>query len=101
MKNMNVRRWIMRNLFSVVLTNLIMILPMAASAQLQEAEFNGLSAWELTLGEAVQTDCKIELTSQKTGKIYCFSSENAKAFFERDIAGNAELANAGYKQLAE
>ena len=66
-----VRRWIMRNyLFSVVLTNLIMIFPMTASAQVAEAEFNGLSAWELTLGEAVQTDCKIELTSQKTGSIY-------------------------------
>ena len=91
----------MRNyLFSVVLTNLIMIFPMTASAQVAEAEFNGLSAWELTLGEAVQTDCKIELTSQKTGRIYCFSSENAKASFEKDIAGNAELANAEYKKLA-
>ena len=55
----------MRNyLFSVVLANLVMIFPMTASAQVAEAEFNGLSAWELTLGEAVQTDCKIELTSQ-------------------------------------
>ena len=91
----------MRNyLFSVVLTNLIMIFPMTASAQVAEAEFNGLSAWELMLGEAVQTDCKIELTSQKTGRIYCFSSENAKASFEKDMPGNAELANAEYKKLA-
>ena len=88
-------------LCSALWASLIMLLPMAASAQVPEPEFNGLSAWELTGGEAVQTDCSIELTSQDTGRIYCFSSEDAKAAFEQDMEGNIESAKAGYQQLAE
>ncbi len=87
--------------FSRVVTHLMLVLPMAASGQVQEPEFNGLSAWELMLGEAVQTDCSIESTNQTTGMIYCFSSEDAKAAFEQDMEGNAEVAKAGYMQLVE
>jgi hypothetical protein len=89
-----------RYLSFMVLTNLIMIFPTLVSAQVKDAEFNGLSSWELTFGEAVQTDCSIEIVSQKTGKIYCFSSESAKASFELDSEGNAEKARMGYKELA-
>lgn len=84
-----------------ILTCLFILVPIAVAAQVQEAEFNGLSAWELTFGNSVQTDCKTELVNQKTGQIFCFSSDAEKAAFEHDLEENIKRAKAGYMNLSD
>jgi hypothetical protein len=82
------------------LVNLVLLIPFTANGQVQDAEFGALSAWELTFGEAVQTDCSVELVSRETGQIYCFSSEAGKTAFEKDMKENIKRASAEYKNLA-
>jgi len=82
------------------LASLSLLIPLMVSGQVQDAEFGALSAWELSLGQAVQTDCSVELVSRKTGKIYCFTSEASKSAFQNDMGENIKRATVEYKNLA-
>lgn len=90
----------MRYSLVMFVAHLSLLIPLTTSGQVQKAQFSALSAWELTFGQAVQTDCSVELVSGKTGQIYCFSSEAGKAAFEKDLKENIRRANAEYKNLA-
>lgn len=61
-------------------------------------EFNGLSAWELAQGVAVQTICEIEWIDEATEKTYCFSSKEAKANFIRDARENVKKSTVAYER---
>jgi hypothetical protein len=86
----------MRSLVSIFATTCL--LATTVSAQ-NRVEFGGLSAWELTKGVEVQTDCEVELIDEVTDEVYCFSSEAAKRSFERNLEGNIVKAMAAYEQL--
>lgn len=56
---------------------------------------NGLANFELL----VETDCSVNWTDDKTGKTYCFSSENSKAQFMQDAENNLKKAEANFVEL--
>lgn len=59
-------------------------------------EFGDHCAWGLANGKKVKTDCSVNMKGPE-GKVYCFSSEDAKASFAKDAPGNLAKAmkNAG------
>lgn len=62
----------------------------AVAVQAAEPEFNKECAMGLAMKKHIPTDCSVTWTSDK-GKVYCFSSEDARAEFlktpEIHIAG--------------
>jgi hypothetical protein len=91
----------MRFILIRVLASFSLFIPLMVSGQVQDAEFSALSAWELSLGQVIQTDCSIELVNRNTGKIYCFTSEASKSAFQNDMGENIKRATAEYKNLAK
>lgn len=85
----------MRTLLFVFLA--VLLLATTASAQTR-VEFGGLSAWELTYGVRVQTECEVTLLDAVMDEVYCFSNAAAKAQFARDIESNILKATAAYEK---
>ena len=64
-------------------------------------EFGNHCAWGLTMGKQVATDCKINWTDEKTHKTYCFSSDEAKTSWAKDVAGNEQKASTEYSKISK
>ena len=47
----------------------------------------------------VETDCSVNWTDQRTGKVYCFSSENSKEEFLEDVDANIAKADKKFIEL--
>jgi YHS domain-containing protein len=56
-----------------------------------KGEFDNSCAMGLAEGQMVKTDCSVNWTDAD-GHIYCFSSEDSKAAFRKDPAGNLQKA---------
>ncbi len=50
-------------------------------------------------GAELPTTCSVVWISPSTDKLYCFSSEEAKATFVQDPSGNEQRAQAFWKTL--
>ena len=47
----------------------------------------------------VKTDCSVNWTDGRTGKTYCFSSENSMEEFLEDIVTNTEKATGNFAEI--
>lgn len=47
----------------------------------------------------VETDCSVNWTDQRTGKVYCFSSESTKEEFLEDVDTNIAKATKKFSEL--
>jgi hypothetical protein len=65
--------------------------PLAASP-----EFDGTCAMGLAEGKRIKTSCKVKWINPKGGKAYCFTTEDSKAVFLKDVDGNLAKANETY-----
>jgi YHS domain-containing protein len=63
----------------------------AATPAPVKGEFDNSCAMGLASGQTVKTDCSVNWTDAD-GHIYCFSSEDSKAAFLKDPAGNLQKA---------
>lgn len=73
----------------VILAWAIAFAPMHASAN--EPEFEGACAMGLAEGKRIKTSCSVTWAAED-GKTYCFNSEDSRAFFLKDPAGNLAKA---------
>ena len=73
------------------------LLATGAAAMAQEPEFEGHCAMSAALGNKLPTSCSVVWISPQTNKLYCFSSEAAKAAFMRDPQANENSAQAFWK----
>ena len=81
----------------VVVTALMMSL---ISATALAGEYKDHCAAGLAIyGVLVETDCSINWTDQRTGKVYCFSSENSKEEFLENAKANIPKADAKFIEL--
>ena len=74
---------------AVILALAIVVAPMDASAN--EPEFDGACAMGLAEGKRIKTSCSVTWAAED-GKTYCFNSEDSRAFFLKDPAGNLAKA---------
>jgi hypothetical protein len=86
----------MNRLLSPALGALVLIAASAALAD-RTPEFEGHCAMSVASGNSLPTDCSVVWISPKTSKLYCFSSENAKAVFVRNASSNEDRAQAFWK----
>ncbi|MGH6825606.1 hypothetical protein [Methyloceanibacter sp.] len=77
-----------------VLLALAMLLAGSATAVAGSAEYQSLDAMGLASGKGMKTPCKV--SGDYGGKTYCFRSEDTKAEFMKDAAGNRSKADAYY-----
>lgn len=68
----------------------------AATGSSVHGEYANFCAWGLINGKQVMTDCSINWKDGSTGKIYCFSSEQAKTQWSTNTASNITKANAAF-----
>lgn len=68
----------------------------AAAAVSADPEFEGHCAMSVSVGTRLPTDCSVVWISPED-KLYCFSSEQAKAAFMRDPRTNEQRAQANWK----
>jgi hypothetical protein len=68
----------------------------AAAAVAADPEFEGHCAMSVSAGARLPTDCSVVWISPED-KLYCFSSEQAKAAFMRDPRTNEQRAQANWK----
>ena len=73
------------------------LLAAASVAMSEEPEFEGHCAMSAALGNKLPTSCGVVWISPQTNKLYCFSSEAAKAAFMRDPQANEKSAQAFWK----
>lgn len=73
------------------ITSFLAVSALAFATAVIAGEFKDECAWGLANGKHVKTDCKINMKGAD-GKTYCFSSEQAKADFMKDMKGNMEKA---------
>jgi hypothetical protein len=66
----------------------------------QEPEFDGHCAMSAALGNRLPTSCSVVWISPQTNKLYCFSSQAAKAAFMRNPEANEQSAQAFWKDPA-
>lgn len=85
------------SLGNIVRTALAGMLLAAGLAIGQEPEFEGNCAMSAALGNRLPTSCGVVWISPQTNKLYCFSSEAAKAAFMRDPQANEKSAQAFWK----
>jgi YHS domain-containing protein len=62
-------------------------------------EYGNHCAEGLVQGKQVATDCKINWKDSKSGKTYCFSSEEMKAEFSKNTEENIKKADAAYSKI--
>ena len=55
----------------------------------------GLAIYEML----VQTDCSVNWADQRTGKVYCFSSDNSMEEFLEDVDANIAKADGKFIEL--
>jgi YHS domain-containing protein len=67
----------------------------SAAAWAAEGEFGSQCALGMTMGKNVPTDCSVNMKGTD-GKTYCFSNEEAKAAFSKDVEGNLKKAQDFY-----
>jgi YHS domain-containing protein len=77
-----------------VLLVLAVVLAAPAAAVAGPGEYQSLDAMGLASGKGMKTPCKV--SGDYEGKTYCFRSEDAKAEFMKDAAGNRSKADAYY-----
>jgi hypothetical protein len=68
----------------------------AASALAGGPEFDGNCAMSVSMGARLPTDCSVVWISPED-RLYCFSSEQAKAAFMRDPVSNEQRAQSNWK----
>jgi hypothetical protein len=68
----------------------------AAALMADDPEFGGHCAMSVSAGARLPTDCSVVWISPED-KLYCFSSEQAKAAFMRDPRTNEQRAQANWK----
>jgi len=85
------------SLGNILRTALVGVLLAAGLAIGQEPEFDGNCAMSAALGNKLPTSCGVVWISPQTNKLYCFSSEAAKAAFMRDPQANEKSAQAFWK----
>ncbi|HSA67397.1 MAG TPA: hypothetical protein VLE24_07015 [Methyloceanibacter sp.] len=73
---------------------LAVLLLAPAAALAGSGEYQSLDAMGLASGKGMKTPCKV--SGDYEGKTYCFRSEDAKAEFMKDAAGNRSKADAYY-----
>jgi len=73
------------------------LLTLSAAVCAQDPEFDGNCAMSAALGNKLPTSCSVVWISPQTNKLYCFSSEAAKAAFMRDPQANERSAQAFWK----
>lgn len=73
------------------LTSILAVSALAFATAVFAGEFNDECAWGLANGKHVKTDCKVNMKGAD-GKTYCFSSEQAKAEFSKNVKTNLEKA---------
>lgn len=81
----------------VVVTALLMSLlsVTAFAGQYKDHCAAGLAIYDML----VETDCSVNWTDQRTGKVYCFSSENSKEAFLEDVDANIAKADKKFFEL--
>ncbi len=85
----------MRN-FPVVAALIMALFPVIGSA----GEYDDNCATGLAIYDVlVETDCSVNWTDERTGKVYCFSSENSKEEFLEDVESNIRKAAEKYAEL--
>jgi hypothetical protein len=77
-------------------TALLILSLSAATAVAADPEFEGHCAMSVSVGARLPTDCSVVWISPED-KLYCFSSEQAKAAFMRDPVTNEQRAQANWK----
>lgn len=75
------------------LSSLILAVCFATTTAVQgaEAEFGKNCALGLTMQKQIPTDCSVSWVSDN-GKVYCFSNEDAKTEFLKDVGANVSKA---------
>jgi len=68
---------------------------LASAATTQK--FHGMSAWSLTKGKMVKTDCSIGTVIG--GQMVCFSSEREMHRFMRNVSANMTKAEGFYREM--
>jgi hypothetical protein len=78
-----------------------MLLAIAAPGAAQDTpELDGHCAMSAAHGNKLPTDCSVVWISPKSGRLYCFSSENAKLAFMRNASSNEDRAQAFWQDPA-
>jgi hypothetical protein len=78
-----------------------MLLAIAAPGASQDTpELDGHCAMSAAHGNKLPTDCSVVWISPKSGRLYCFSSENAKLAFIRNASANEDRAQAFWQDPA-
>ena len=85
----------MRNAMIVAVALMALTPVMGYAGEYDDNCAAGLAIYEVM----VKTDCSINWTDQKSGKTYCFSSENSKEEFLEDVASNITNAERNYAEL--
>ena len=85
----------MRNSMIVAVTLMALTPVMGYAGEYDDNCATGLAIYEVM----VKTDCSVNWTDEKSGKTYCFSSENTKQEFLEDIATNIRKAEEKYAEL--
>lgn len=75
----------------------VFLLTLSGALCAQEPEFDGDCAMSAALGHTLPTSCSVVWISPQTNKLYCFSSETAKAAFIADPKANERSAQAFWK----
>jgi hypothetical protein len=68
----------------------------AGAAHAGDPQFDGNCAMSMSMGARLPTDCSVVWISPED-KLYCFSSEQAKAAFMRDPTTNEQRAQNNWK----
>jgi hypothetical protein len=76
------------------------LLATSAVACAQDPQFDGHCAMSAALGNKLPTSCKVVWISPQTDKLYCFSSESAKAMFLANPQKNEQSAQAFWQDPA-
>jgi hypothetical protein len=86
----------MKTLSISALCAVLIAIAMPAAAE-DKPEFDGNCAMSVAHGNSLPTDCSVVWISPKSGRLYCFSSEDAKLAFVSNASGNEDRAQASWK----
>lgn len=86
----------MNKLSALALLGTLFFASSALAAGTYDKKFGGHCAYSLSKGEAIMTDCSVNWVDPSNNKTYCFSSEQAKNEWAKDVQGNMMKAKEGY-----